>query len=96
MTVPRVAHGEPDPAEHLQGPGRIADQELHGQQIEDDAHVREMPYFDFPWRRGRWFTTFCPIVTPNSLAMAGRNLCISPYSLIGLTTSARNTFSEQP
>ena len=40
--------------------------------------VRDRPYFDVPARRARWLTTTSAIRTPCSLAMAGRNRCISP------------------
>ena len=58
--------------------------------------VREIPYFDSPYFRALWLTSTSLIATPCSLAMAGRNRCISPYSFSGLITSARNTFSEHP
>ena len=59
--------------------------------------VREMPYFETPCVRAPVVhDDFRRRATPISLAMAGMKRCISPYSRSGLTTSARNTFSEQP
>ena len=55
-----------------------------------------MPYFDWPYLRARWLTTISAMLDVCSLAIAGRKRCISPYSFSALTTSARNTFSEQP